>query len=111
MVRGRLVGEVKLPDFIRDAPELYFWLAPYYEAFRELSSCRPVEGFTGTIGRIPWTAMHFYAERNPFFAKDFDVFVFYLNILDEKLLELVKASKPKKPDKAPRTQTNPKVGR
>lgn len=65
-------------------------------AFRDLSSCRPVDGFSGTIGRIPWTAVNEYAKRYPFFNKDFETFSAYVSVLDEKLLELVKDNKPKK---------------
>lgn len=87
------------PDFIKDAPELWFWLVPYYEAFAQLSTCRPVDTFSGSIGRIPWTAIDRYAERYPLLNNDFEVFEFYTNALDECLLELIKNKpKPKKRD-------------
>lgn len=89
------MGEVKLPDFIKDAPDLYFWLAPYYDAFGELSTCRPVDTFSGSIGRIPWTAMNEYTKRHEFFDQDFERFIFYINVLDQKLIQLVKDTKPK----------------
>ena len=84
------------PDFIKDAPELWFWLVPYYEAFAQLSTCRPVDAFSGSIGRVPWTAIDAYATRYPLFNDDFEIFEFYTNALDEHLLELIK-NKPKPP--------------
>ena len=97
--RRGLVSDVRLPDFIKNAPELWFWLHPYYEAFTELSTCRPVDGFTGTVGRIPWTAIDRYADRYEWAGRDFEVFVLYIGALDDKLLELVKSRKPKGPNK------------
>lgn len=48
-----------LPQAIRDAPELDVGLDMYYQAFADLSSCRPI-GFGE--GRIPWTAVEQYAD-------------------------------------------------
>lgn len=91
----------KAPDFIKDAPQLYFWLDAYYEAFGSLSSCRPVDGFSGSIGRIPWTAVNDYAKRYPFADNDFEVFTIYISALDEKLMQLVR-DKPAPPPRKPK---------
>ena len=93
--RRGAISDVRLPDFIKNAPELWFWLHPYYEAFSELSTCRPVDGFTGTIGRIPWTALDRYGVRHEWAGNDFDLFVLYIGALDDKLIQLVKDKKPK----------------
>jgi hypothetical protein len=67
---------------------------------------------TGSIGRIPWTAVDQYAKRYPVFEEDFEVFELYIKVLDEKLLQLVKDNKPKgnRPERPPLTPKS-KIGR
>ena len=47
-----------LPQAIREAPELNLGLEFAYQAFWELTTCRPV-GFG--VGAIPWSAIREYA--------------------------------------------------
>lgn len=55
----------------------------YIEAFRELSSCRP-QGF-GT-GPIPFTAIVDYSKI--YNVEDFDEFLYFVRLMDSKVLEL-----------------------
>lgn len=79
---------------------LLFWLEPYYEAFGDLSTCRPVDSFSGSVGRVPWTAISEYAKRYEQFEEDFEIFKIYINALDDKMLKLIKDTKP--PERRPR---------
>jgi len=48
-----------LPRWLQKKPQIPFGLEFYFRAFTTLSSCRPI-GFEE--GRIPWTAVHQYAQ-------------------------------------------------
>jgi hypothetical protein len=48
------------PDWFYDRPELFPGQEFYIDAFDQLTTCRLVTG--GSVGRIPWTAVHQYAE-------------------------------------------------
>jgi hypothetical protein len=64
----------------------------YLEAFRELSSCRP-SGFG--IGPIPFTAIVEYSKI--YNVEDFDDFLYFIRLMDSKILEL-EVNKQKKQD-------------
>lgn len=48
-----------LPDSIKNAPELWTGLAFFYNAFMELTTCRP---FGMGEGPVPWTAVNTYCD-------------------------------------------------
>jgi hypothetical protein len=73
-----------LPDAIQEAPELYPWNAWVFEAFQELGTCRNV-GFS--IGQIPWTAIHEYANRYGIVGDDFDELNYLIRSMDDAFLE------------------------
>lgn len=57
----------------------------YWQAYHELSTCRPV-GMG--VGPIPWTAISEYALRNGVFdPDDFDELVHHVRALDTTFLE------------------------
>lgn len=91
-----LKGHRKLPDFIRDAPQLFPWLVPYYNAFEELSTDRPMGGF-GDVGFIPWSSIDRYCRRHAWL--DFATALRYVRVLDFKFRKLVAENKPKDQDR------------
>ena len=92
--------EKKLPDSIANAPDLFPWLVPYYTAFEELTSDRPVDGMSGSVGYIPWSVIDQYCRRHPLLGDDFDLTLTYLRALDFKYLALIEEARPKPPPKA-----------
>jgi hypothetical protein len=55
---------LKVPSRIADAPELFPWLRPVYNAFLELHTCR------NDNGPIPWTALYSYAQAYGYAKSD-----------------------------------------
>lgn len=72
-----------LPDVIANAPQILPGLEMYYEAFTELSTCRPM-GMS--IGPIPWTAIDQYGLRHGFEADGFEYLVRMVRALDDAFL-------------------------
>lgn len=100
MIEQSLNGHGKLPDPIANAPELLPWLSPYYNAFEELLSDRPEDGFTGEVGAIPWTAINAYAYRHhDGLGRDFPLFLLYVRALDFHHRKLIRAARPKATDR------------
>ena len=71
-----------LPDALLNAPDLLQGLDFFYNAFGQLSTCRPV-GMG--LGSIPWTAIDRYAERND--VEDFDEFLYMVRKMDDAYIE------------------------
>lgn len=95
-----LRGFKKLPDPIANAPDLFPWLVAYYNAFEELTSDRPIDTMSGSVGFIPWSAIDRYARRHTYLGSDFGTTLHYIRVLDRKYLALVRESQPKeKPGK------------
>jgi hypothetical protein len=78
-----------LPDDI--APEVGAFDF-YIQAFRELSTCR-ASGFG--LGPIPFTAIVEYSKI--YNVEDFDDFLYFIRLMDSKILEL-ESNKQKKQD-------------
>lgn len=83
-----------MPDDI--APEIGPFTF-YLEAFRELSTCRP-SGF-GT-GPIPFTAIVEYSKI--YNVEEFDEFLYFIRLMDSKVLELDKEKQKKQESNAGR---------
>jgi len=76
-----------IPPTIMNAPDLDLHLVFVWEAFWELSTCRPVGMTTGSI---PWTAINEYAVRYEVNSPDeFDRFVKLLYAMDESFFNLM----------------------
>lgn len=72
-----------LPPKIANAPQLQMGLELYYDAFWELSTCRP----TGWgLGPIPWHAMHEYAVAFGFDSEQRDWLFYLIRELDQAYL-------------------------
>ena len=75
-----------LPEFIRNAPVLLPGLDIYYEAFQELSTCRPYIGLEGVPGPIPWTAVDRYGVSKGFDGEAQDYLEKLVRALDDEFL-------------------------
>lgn len=75
-----------LPGFIQDAPTLLPGLDLYYEAFQELSTCRPYIGLEGVPGPIPWTAVDRYGASKDFDEEAQDYLEKLIRALDDEFL-------------------------
>ncbi len=73
-----------IPDKIRNAPFLLPGLHFYYQAFLDLSTCRPL-GMSE--GPIPWSAINTYAERHELTDDDYDRFFILIRVMDVAYLE------------------------
>lgn len=86
-----------VPDAIQNAPELLPGLLLYLEAFKVLTTCRPV-GFSE--GRIPWTAVVLYMNEIGLDDEDDrDYFVNVINYVDIGYLNHVNAKLKKSQEK------------
>lgn len=74
------------PEFIANAPALLPGLELYYEAFKELSTCRPYIGLEGVPGPIPWTAIDRYGLAHDFEEEGLDYLVSMIRALDDEFL-------------------------
>lgn len=100
MIEQSLRGHGKLPDPIMNAPELFPWLSPYYDAFEELVGERRFDGMTGEHSPIPWTAIDRYALRHRHgVGRDFPTLLRYIRELDFKHRKLIRDSRPKPQDR------------
>jgi hypothetical protein len=59
----------------------------FYEAFQELSTCRPYIGLEGVPGPVPWTAIDCYALANGFDEEGRDYLVKMVRALDDEFLK------------------------
>lgn len=73
-----------LPDKIKNAPILLPGLQFYYQAFLDLSTCRPL-GMPE--GPIPWSAINIYAERQDLTDDDYERFFTLLRAMDAAYLD------------------------
>lgn len=71
------------PDWIKDAPDLALGLELYYEAFWDLTTCRPV-GWTAQP--IPWSAVIEWGQLNELDPEEMDDLIFYVRELDAEFL-------------------------
>lgn len=76
-----------LPGFIQDAPVLLPGLDLYYEAFQELSTCRPYIGLEGVPGPIPWTAVESWGVAKEFEGEAQDYLEKMIRALDDEFLK------------------------
>lgn len=74
-----------LPPKIANAPELFVGLEWVWDAFRDLSTCRPA-GFSGPMP-IPWTAAAQYAEAHGIEGEMFDRLNIYVKYMDAAFLK------------------------
>lgn len=74
------------PEFIANAPQLLPGLELYFEAFQELSTCRPYIGLEGMPGPIPWTAIDRYGLAHGFEEEGLDYLVSMVRALDDEFL-------------------------
>ena len=70
----------KLPAKIANAPELRMGLELYYDAFRELTTCR-ASGWS--LGPIPWLAMREYAVAFQFSEEQSNWLYYLVRQMDE----------------------------
>lgn len=73
----------KLPDFIRDEPELMPGLEFYLKAFWDLSTCRQM-GMG--LGPIPWLSIHEYGKLTCNTEESYEDFQFHIRQLDSAYL-------------------------
>jgi hypothetical protein len=73
-----------LPNKILNAPELLLGLEIYWEAYAELTTCRPMS-FGGPLP-IPWTAIISYAHECRFDASQTDNLIFFVKHMDKTFL-------------------------
>lgn len=90
MLLGAIGRRQPVPDRIMNAPELWQGLELYYEAFSELSTCRPFVGMNGSPGPIPFLAIDRYAERLGISDEDFDYFRELVRRLDDAFIRYMK---------------------
>lgn len=74
------------PEFIANAPVLLPGLELYYDAFQELSTCRPYIGLEGLPGPIPWTAIDRYGLAHGFEEEGLKYLVRMIRALDDEFL-------------------------
>lgn len=74
-----------LPEFIQNAPELDPWLELYWEAYQDLSTCRPA-GFSG-VSPIPWLSVKEYAEANDYDEEQASDLAYFTRIMDRAFLQ------------------------
>lgn len=86
-----------VPEFIRNAPVLLPGLDLFYEAFQELSTCRPYMGFEGVPGPIPWTAVESYGAAKGFEGDDQDYLEKMIRGLDDEFLIYTREKQGDKP--------------
>lgn len=100
MIEQSLRGHGRLPDPIANAPELWLWLTPYYNAFEELLSDARFDSMSGDRGPIPWASIDRFAERNKDgIGRDFSTLLLYIRELDFKHRKLIRDSRPKQQDR------------
>lgn len=75
----------RLPEEIKNAPELNPGLDLFWDAFADLASCRS-PGF-GTLSQIPWTAINDYAIRFGIEGFLFDRLIYYISEMDNFFLK------------------------
>lgn len=90
MITTGLRGFGKIPDPIANAPELWPWLTPYYQAFETISNERPKDYFSGNVGYIPWSVIDRYCQRNPHLSVDFSRTYLYIKSLDAEYVNWVR---------------------
>lgn len=73
-----------LPDKIANAPELHMGLELYYDAFWDLTTCRPA-GFS--LGAIPWSAVHEYGQAFDFSYEQRDWMHYLIRVLDQAYMK------------------------
>jgi len=79
-----------LPDEIKDAPELQFGLEIYWDAFWDLSTCRPS---SFSVGAIPWSSIRDYGQTFEFDESQMETLFYVIRLMDN---EFVKFHTPKK---------------
>lgn len=70
---------------VKNAPELFRGLELYLQAFMELTSCRGM-GY-GSIGPIPWMAIHTYGEAAALDGEQREDLFYYVQRLDKVYME------------------------
>ena len=68
-----------LPKRIADSPQIQLGLDLYYDAFWELTTCRPL-GWG--IGPIPWSSMRDYAQTFDFDEEQTSALFYYIRVMD-----------------------------
>lgn len=73
-------GGRELPESLKEAPELFFHLRPYLEAFYELDTER-------TEGPIPWSSICKYADRKNYDWEEEEILFYMIRRIDEVVLK------------------------
>lgn len=73
-----------LPKRIQNAPELYFGLELYYQAFWDLCSCR---NSAFGIGEIPWTSIQNYGISLGFSEDQLYNLHYFIPVMDKVFIE------------------------
>lgn len=82
-----LAEEGETPQALLDRPEIEMQLQPFWEAFSELSTDRPIDGMGGA-GAIPFSAIDRYADRYGFGqADEFERFRALIRAMDAAYLK------------------------
>jgi len=75
---------MQVPDKIANAPVLAMGMELYYNAYIELSTCRP-SGWGASP--IPWSAISDYGRTFEFDEEQFDDLFFFVRALDSAFLD------------------------
>lgn len=90
-------GNIKLPDSIINKPELLSGLGRFYDAFWQLTTCRPEAG-----ALIPWTAINAWAIADRMDDMTSSMLALYIRQMDLALLKWLrvknKSKEAPKPD-------------
>ena len=73
-----------LPDKLANAPEVALGLELYYDAFWDLTTCRPA-GFN--IAAIPWLAMREYTVAYRFDSEQCDWLYYLMRVMDQAYMQ------------------------
>jgi hypothetical protein len=76
----------ELPRRIRDAPQLDIGLELYYQAFWDLTTCRP-SGYS--VGPIPWSSIKEYSELCELDPEQVEDLFVFIRIMDNAYLDWV----------------------
>lgn len=85
LAQSKSTFQGRLPKWLLEAPELEPELQLYWEAFFELSTCRP-SAFSG-IAPIPWTAIQAYADAYRFDEDQRFLLSFHVSKMDKATSE------------------------
>jgi hypothetical protein len=78
-------SKLPLPRAIANAPQLEWDLELYWEAYTDLSTCRPAS-FSSVLP-LPWTAVVDYAAVNGFDYEQTQSLVFFCRRMDNEFLK------------------------